>query len=407
MMKGLPFSSLPTWAITFVSSALAFPSFRSVRTVGHVQLYNRLSVSLRFCMFARLQEVSYALPSFAVGTRRRLNFLQLERSVGAALPSLTALAEWRLGKRLVCPGNASSQAPSLLLILSGTDATSTKVLSGQELNTRLPTPLKPTRLKKMPTLDADVSSEVEDIPHNAGQAVDEAEDEDDDSEQGEDEYVVEKIGSHKFIKGKVYYEVFWAGYADPTWEPRDNLDGCPDQVKEYHQEIGGTPEPTKKKAGRKSGADSDTPSKKRKLSADTPEPKPARGRPKKGKQIDDDEGNLDIVSSEDGIKFKAPSGSWDSNIIRVTGVAERSGDNGERFLDAYILWDAQYKNRRSVHRTKVLFTKAPCRLLEFYEAHLHFNEMVPETKAISSNGGMAHDNEDMDEDLGIKDVATG
>ena len=50
----------------------------------------------------------------------------------------------------------------------------------------------------------------------------------DDDEEDEDEYQVEKILNHKFERNKLKYQVKWLGYedeADWTWEPADNLCG--------------------------------------------------------------------------------------------------------------------------------------------------------------------------------------
>ena len=39
----------------------------------------------------------------------------------------------------------------------------------------------------------------------------------------EGEYEVDKITNKKKIKGAMYYEVYWRGYDDPTWEPYRNI----------------------------------------------------------------------------------------------------------------------------------------------------------------------------------------
>ena len=53
---------------------------------------------------------------------------------------------------------------------------------------------------------------------------DDDDDDDDDSER-EDEYVVEAIRGHSYIKNKLLYEIKWVGYpeSENTMEPESNL----------------------------------------------------------------------------------------------------------------------------------------------------------------------------------------
>ena len=55
---------------------------------------------------------------------------------------------------------------------------------------------------------------------------DEQEDGSDEEEGDEDEYAVDKILDHKFVRGVIQYKVKWLGYEaeeDMTWEPAANL----------------------------------------------------------------------------------------------------------------------------------------------------------------------------------------
>jgi chromobox protein 1 len=54
---------------------------------------------------------------------------------------------------------------------------------------------------------------------------DEQEDGSDDDEVGEDEYQVEKLMNHKFVKGEVFYLVKWLGWDldNAGWEPLSNV----------------------------------------------------------------------------------------------------------------------------------------------------------------------------------------
>jgi hypothetical protein len=56
---------------------------------------------------------------------------------------------------------------------------------------------------------------------------------------GEFEYEVESILSHRFTRNKVQYLVKWLGYGSEhnTWEPEDNCANCPDILREYWHRI--------------------------------------------------------------------------------------------------------------------------------------------------------------------------
>lgn len=57
------------------------------------------------------------------------------------------------------------------------------------------------------------------------------------ADEGE-EFVVERIVSHRFRNGRKEYLLAWKGYSEEenTWEPEQNLD-CPDLVEEYETRI--------------------------------------------------------------------------------------------------------------------------------------------------------------------------
>lgn len=64
-----------------------------------------------------------------------------------------------------------------------------------------------------------------DIEHEGGEMKEvEVEEDDDDDDEG-DEFNVEAIRKHKFLKGKLHYFIKWLGYKekDNTWEPREHL----------------------------------------------------------------------------------------------------------------------------------------------------------------------------------------
>jgi len=51
-------------------------------------------------------------------------------------------------------------------------------------------------------------------------------------------WIVEDILDSKEIKGKKFYEVKWKGWTDSTWEPKENLESCPDLIAEFEQSSG-------------------------------------------------------------------------------------------------------------------------------------------------------------------------
>ncbi|KAM3415906.1 hypothetical protein BST61_g9402 [Cercospora zeina] len=189
--------------------------------------------------------------------------------------------------------------------------------------------------------------------------------EDDDEEEAEDEYAVEKIISHKFLKGKTVYEIKWVGYddeADRTWEPIENLaDGAKDLLEAYHRNIGGTPEaPKKGKPVKKSLG---------KRASSAMEDSPAPTSSKKGRSR---------KSETNGAEWEPPLGSWEDHVTRVTaiiesddvdedGIIEKTKNKGVQGLEGLLEWNNGHKTQ---HKMPVLRQRCPQRLLDYYEGHL-------------------------------------
>lgn len=179
------------------------------------------------------------------------------------------------------------------------------------------------------------------------------EDEGDSDSEGsgaEDEYVVEKIISHKIVKGQLVFEVKWQGYeeeADRTWEPEDNMDGAIDVLNEYFEKIGGRPEPTKGKGQKRKSRPSEV-----KSAAATPVPATKTKRVKQEKT------------------WSPPPGSWEHDVSHCDTVEERfDAQTGKPARYAYLVWNNRKKTQHPLSHT---YQKCPQKMLQYYESHLVF-----------------------------------
>lgn len=167
------------------------------------------------------------------------------------------------------------------------------------------------------------------------------------AESSEDEFIVEKILGHKFVKGELVFHVKWQGWDNPedqTWEPEDNMGGAVDVMKEYFEEIGGRPEMKgQKRKGRSSGAHAES---------NSATPASLTKRLKQEKQ------------------WSPPPGSWEHDVSHVDTVEEtRDPKTGELTKHAYLVWNNQKKTQ---HPLKHVYQKCPQKMLVYYESHLVF-----------------------------------
>ncbi|CAI6331991.1 unnamed protein product [Periconia digitata] len=198
------------------------------------------------------------------------------------------------------------------------------------------------------------SSGEEQIPPKTAKADAVPTDDEGSEDEDEDEFVVEKILSHKGKGQKILYEVQWLGYDDPsdrTWEPRDNLDGAKDVLEEYHNSIGGDPAPpTNKRKGRKSAADSESA---------TPVVPNKRVKQKK--------------------VWEPPKGSWETEVDYVETVEELADPTTGKYQRfAYLRWSNRKKTQ---HPLAHVYQKCPQKMLHYYESHLVFNHDEPNDRA--------------------------
>ncbi|KAH7119699.1 hypothetical protein B0J11DRAFT_66712 [Dendryphion nanum] len=207
-----------------------------------------------------------------------------------------------------------------------------------------------TPTKAEPVIELSDEDEAEEV---------EQEDNDDDSGD-QDEYVVEKILSHKTNKSGNTYQVKWLGYEaveDMTWEPEANLDTAKAILRAYWKSIGGRPQYGK--------------------SAPSPGPTAAKGKKRKGRKsgaatVEDDDVDTPPVNTAKRVKqeWMPPPGSWENDVDLVETVEEsidpKTG-NMERF--GYLLWT---NGKKTQHPLKHLYSKCPQKMLQYYEQHLVF-----------------------------------
>jgi chromobox protein 1 len=118
-------------------------------------------------------------------------------------------------------------------------------------------------------------------------------------------------------------------------------DGARDVLNEYFEEIGGRPEPGKKRKGRKSTA----------AESERETPVTAK-RLKKEKE------------------WSPPPGSWEHEVSHVDTVEEAKDPvTGKKTRYAYLVWVNQKKTQ---HPLPHVYQKCPQRMLEYYESHLVF-----------------------------------
>lgn len=134
---------------------------------------------------------------------------------------------------------------------------------------------------------------------------------------------------------------------------------APEKLKEYHNEIGGTPQPKGKKKS----------TQKRTASEALESPAPTASKRRGGRKSQATNG------TEDGEQaaFTLPKGSWESEVSHVMSIVEEDEPDEKKprktnkCLMGFIQWNDE---RKSKHSMKTLRTKCPQALLTYYENHL-------------------------------------
>ena len=135
---------------------------------------------------------------------------------------------------------------------------------------------------------------------------------------------------------------------------------APEKLKEYHNYIGGTPQPKGKKKG---AAQKRTASE----ALDSPAPSASKRRGERKSQV------TNGTEDPEEVPFTLPKGSWESEVSHVMSIVEEDEPDEKKpgktnkCLMGFIQWN---DDRKSKHPMKTLRTKCPQALLTYYENHL-------------------------------------
>ncbi|KAI1427883.1 heterochromatin protein one [Xylaria sp. FL1777] len=177
---------------------------------------------------------------------------------------------------------------------------------------------------------------------------------DGDEDLEEDEYIVEKILAHVLeADGTLKYKVKWEGYdkkSDQTWEEEDNLrQNAAGVLDEYLSSVGGrdtileeaqTALKTKKRGRPSTGTPANGTKRRRNESHPASATPPASAR-----------------------AWKPPQGSWEDAVESI----DACHDENTGKLIVYLTWKTGQKTQ---HDTKVIYSRCPQKMLQFYERHV-------------------------------------
>ncbi|KAK5048309.1 hypothetical protein LTR84_005979 [Exophiala bonariae] len=163
-----------------------------------------------------------------------------------------------------------------------------------------------------------------------------------------DEYIVEAIRSHKFIKGIAHYEVKWQGWHDKdnTYEPEENLQGALAILAKYYDSIGGVPS-LKRSKSKQSLRETQPPT-------ESPAPKKRRKR-----------NDTSVAANEEDEGTWTPSSqNWEPQVDRIDTVEK--DDSGQ--LLAYILFKNGRKTKIGMDKVEASLPKNTTKSPELREA---------------------------------------
>ncbi|RWA10155.1 hypothetical protein EKO27_g4953 [Xylaria grammica] len=212
--------------------------------------------------------------------------------------------------------------------------------------------------------DEENDNEMLDVVGDDGTGGDQDEEDDGDENLDEDEYIVEKILAHVLeADGTLKYKVKWEGYekkADQTWEEEDNLrENAAGVLDEYLESVGGREKIIEeaqialktKKRGRPSTGTPANGTKRRRN-----ESQPASATPPASTRA-----------------WKPPPGSWEDQVESI----DACHDENTGKLTVYLTWK---DGKKTQHDTKVIYSRCPQKMLQFYERHVKIVPAGAETK---------------------------
>jgi len=144
-------------------------------------------------------------------------------------------------------------------------------------------------------------------------------------------------------------------------------DGAKDELATYYREIDGKPTFGAVKTRKSVPTASKTTSTKRK--AESPpvavKTESKRGGPaaKKLKTEETIPSGDTATDVETGKQFKPPQYSWEESIVQISTIVREA--NGH--LVGLVQWGENQNNKRSKHSLKILYTRCPQKMLQFYE----------------------------------------
>ncbi|KAI1118612.1 heterochromatin protein one [Nemania sp. NC0429] len=176
----------------------------------------------------------------------------------------------------------------------------------------------------------------------------------DEDDLDEDEFIVEKILSHMVeADGTLKYKVKWEGYekkSDQTWEEEDNLkENATAVLEEYLESVGGRETII---------AEAQTGLKTKKRG------RPSTGTPVNGTKRRRNDGHPASATPPASVRaWKPPQGSWEDHVESI----DACHDENTGKLIVYLTWKDGQKTQ---HDTKVIYSRCPQKMLQFYERHV-------------------------------------
>ncbi|KXJ85166.1 hypothetical protein Micbo1qcDRAFT_154398 [Microdochium bolleyi] len=172
---------------------------------------------------------------------------------------------------------------------------------------------------------------------------------DDDDEGGEKlaegEYNVEKIKSHRIVKGELNFLVKWEGYekqTDQTWESENTMENTiafRDYLKK-HRELKIPKHPEKNTKGKKRR-------------------RPAISRAVAGKRRRANR-RRDGTQPASNEAWKPPAGLWEKKVKEIEAYLDETTGK----LIAYLVWKS---GQRTQHEMEDIYKRCPQKMLAYYE----------------------------------------